>query len=102
MREDGFRFDKFVIAKSDNFTPTGFGPASRFAAADNTGNSEQPENTNIHSVSRDTNWTEVNSNNGSTPVERHEAGMVAIDNKLYLMGGRGTRPVSVYDAGNNT
>ena len=101
MREDGFQIDKFIIAKSNTFTPTGVGPASSFTVPDNTDNSGQSEGTNNSSVSDTTNWIEVNSSDGTTPVERHEAGMLAIENKLYLMGGRGNKPVSVYDAVNN-
>ena len=101
MREDGFQIDKFIIAKSNTFTPTGVGPASSFAVPDNTDNSGQSEGTKNSSVSDTTNWIEVNSSDGTTPVERHEAGMLAIENKLYLMGGRGNKPVSVYDAENN-
>ena len=32
-----------------------------------------------------------------TPTARHENGMAAVDGRLYLVGGRGERPVDVYD-----
>ncbi|MEL6535190.1 MAG: DUF5060 domain-containing protein [Bacteroidota bacterium] len=36
------------------------------------------------------------------PVARHEAGLVALDSKLYLLGGRRVNPTSVYDTESNT
>lgn len=36
------------------------------------------------------------------PVARHEAGLVAFDSKLYLLGGRRINPVSVFDPKSNT
>ena len=47
-------------------------------------------------------WSELTSANGSTPVARHEAAFIGVGNKFYLLGGRGVRPVSIYDATNNT
>ena len=40
-------------------------------------------------------WSTVEVNEAPTP--RHEAAMVAIDGKGYLMGGRGVKPVEVFD-----
>ena len=54
------------------------------------------------SVSGTTPWVLQQSGNGSKPVARHEAGMVSMNGKLYLMGGRGSRAISVYDPTNKT
>ncbi|WP_289037635.1 kelch repeat-containing protein [uncultured Zobellia sp.] len=42
-------------------------------------------------------WELVASADGSKPVARHEAAFVRVDDKFYLLGGRGIRPVSIYD-----
>jgi len=42
-------------------------------------------------------WVLETSSDGSEPTARHEAGGVAYDGQLYLMGGRGPRPVERYD-----
>ncbi len=47
-------------------------------------------------------WTQVTTQDGSKPVARHEAAFVLIKNKSYLLGGRGIRPVSIYDHKKNT
>lgn len=47
-------------------------------------------------------WSELKSSDGSLPVERHEAAFVGVKDKMYLLGGRGMKPVSIYDAKNNT
>jgi len=47
-------------------------------------------------------WTEVISSDGSTPIARHEAAFVGIGDKMYLLGGRGMRNVSIYDVKSNT
>jgi N-acetylneuraminic acid mutarotase len=46
-------------------------------------------------------WSEVQSSDGSLPVERHEAAFVGVKDKMYLLGGRGMRPVSIYDVAKN-
>jgi len=46
-------------------------------------------------------WQVVSTSNGSNPQARHEAGAVALQNKLYLMGGRGQRQVNRYNPANN-
>ena len=33
----------------------------------------------------------------TTPVARHENAFVALDGKLYLLGGRGERPLEIFD-----
>ncbi|NNE75647.1 MAG: galactose oxidase [Pricia sp.] len=47
-------------------------------------------------------WQSVASTDGSKPVARHEAAFVRIGEKFYLLGGRGIRPVSIYDTANGT
>ncbi len=47
-------------------------------------------------------WQLLPSADGTKPVERHEGDYLAISNKLYLLGGRGTKPVQTYDASTNT
>ncbi len=42
-------------------------------------------------------WREVP--DGGGPQDRHEAGFVAVGNRLYLIGGRGTRPIQYFDLG---
>ena len=48
-------------------------------------------------IARPTAWEFLASSDGTTPTCRHEAAMVELDGKLYLMGGRGSRPVEEYD-----
>lgn len=47
-------------------------------------------------------WQLLASSDGSTPVARHEAAFVRVGKLFYLLGGRGIRPVSIYDPKNNT
>lgn len=47
-------------------------------------------------------WESVVSEDGSKPVQRHEAAFVRVENKFYLFGGRGIRPVSIYDTQTKT
>lgn len=42
-------------------------------------------------------WTFTTTTDGSTPTARHEAGGVLFDGELYLLGGRGPRPVDRFD-----
>jgi len=42
-------------------------------------------------------WLTVISNDESKPVRRHEAAFIRVDEKFYLLGGRGIRPISIYD-----
>lgn len=42
-------------------------------------------------------WTQVESADGSKPIKRHEAAFVNVGGKFYLLGGRGIKPVSIYD-----
>ena len=47
-----------------------------------------------------TNWEEVTTQNLPTP--RHEAAFVAVGSKAYLLGGRGIKPVDIYDPATQT
>lgn len=45
----------------------------------------------------DSKWQSVLSTDESKPVQRHEAAFVRVGERFYLLGGRGIRPVSIYD-----
>ena len=47
------------------------------------------------------NWEYVTASDSSKPEKRHEAGFVGIGDQFYLLGGRGMRPVSIYDTKTN-
>ncbi len=47
-------------------------------------------------------WQSVGSTDGSAATARHEASGIGIDGKFYLLGGRGTRPVEIYDSASGT
>ena len=42
-------------------------------------------------------WKMLISEDHSKPIERHEAAFVKVQNQLLLLGGRGIKPVSIYD-----
>lgn len=42
-------------------------------------------------------WGQVSSTDGSEPAPRHEAGFVEAAGQFILLGGRGIRPVSIFD-----
>lgn len=44
-------------------------------------------------------WQKVSTEN--EPVARHENAFIEVDGKFYLLGGRGDRPVNVYDPATN-
>ncbi len=44
-------------------------------------------------------WEIISSS--TQPIERHECSFVAVDNKFYLLGGRGIKSVSIYNAKTN-
>jgi len=58
----------------------------------------EPSGNNINAANS---WQVVNTSNGSKPQGRHEAGAVAFQNQIYLMGGRGQRQVNRYNPSNN-
>ncbi len=47
-------------------------------------------------------WQIQKSADQSEPIARHEAAFVRVGSKCYLMGGRGIRPVSIYDIESRT
>lgn len=50
---------------------------------------------------QDGKWTELKSVDQSLPVARHEAAFVGIKDQFFLLGGRGDRPVSIYNTKTN-
>ena len=42
-------------------------------------------------------WTSVTSDNGTSAKGRSEAAFIGVGDKMYLLGGRGIQPVSIYD-----
>lgn len=48
------------------------------------------------------NWRTVTSSSGNNPAERHEAAGASVNGKLYVLGGRGSRPVDVFDVGDDS
>ena len=47
-------------------------------------------------------WEILETSDSSTPTGRHEAAAVVWNNRILLMGGRGTRPVDSFDPQNKT
>ena len=58
--------------------------------------------TALAQVGANTPWQSVTTSNGSVATARHEAHAVTANGKIYLMGGRGQRPVEVYDPAANS
>ena len=48
----------------------------------------------------DCEWQTIDDSTG-TPTARHEAAYVAMNGEFYLIGGRGTRPLDIYDPATN-
>jgi len=46
------------------------------------------------------NWQRLDSKDNSKPIERHEAALIKIDSLIVLLGGRGIKPVSIYNIAN--
>jgi len=46
------------------------------------------------------NWQRLSSKDNSHPIERHEAALVKVDSLIILLGGRGMKPVSIYNIAN--
>lgn len=46
-------------------------------------------------------WVDHKTSDNTTVVKRHETGSVVSGNKLYVLGGRGNRPVQVFDSAQN-
>lgn len=53
-------------------------------------------------VKPDKGWETVVTSDGSEPRQRHEAAFVDIEDKFYLLGGRGILPTSIYDTKTNS
>lgn len=47
-------------------------------------------------------WKEIITKDGSKPIARHEAAFVGVGDNFYLLGGRGIKPVSIYDVKKDT
>lgn len=60
------------------------------------------EVTNTETETDDVKWQAVESEDDSKPVQRHEAAFVRLGEKFYLLGGRGIRPVSIFDTRTNS
>ncbi len=113
MREDGFAIDKFVLTKDFSYQPEGVGVASATIIT-NSGNQTNQQQTTSHTPTTQSSqnaasfvapalraWELVQTANGSAVAARHEAGAVAVNDVLYVMGGRGNRPVQSYDLNQN-
>lgn len=48
------------------------------------------------------NWNNLSTSDASSPTHRHENAYVQAGEKFYLIGGRGTKPVQIYDPQNKT
>ncbi len=48
-------------------------------------------------VNTQTPWQSLTSSDGSEATARHEASAVAVGDRIFLMGGRGNRPVELFD-----
>lgn len=53
-------------------------------------------------IAKDKSWTTIVSPDNSLPVARHEAAFVGVNSKMYLLGGRGIRAVSIFDLNTQT
>lgn len=47
-------------------------------------------------------WHEVTATDSTKPHARHEAAFVGVDDKYYLLGGRGIKPVDIFDSKTQT
>lgn len=98
MREDGLSLDKLVLSLDPDYTPAGQGPAQTEVIENDTGNSAGNSAGNATgTIAGTTQWKSVSTANGSVVQKRHESGGVEYNGKLYVLGGRGNRAVSVYD-----
>ncbi len=109
MREDGFAIDKFILTKNASFTPVGSGATTTAGNIIDPVSNPSPTDSNIvidaptgstTALSLDASraWRMVQTSNGSSVMARHEAGAVATtNNTLYVMGGRGNRPVQSFN-----
>ncbi|MFK7890917.1 MAG: hypothetical protein AB8B63_08895 [Granulosicoccus sp.] len=56
----------------------------------------------LAAVDADAPWMLVTSSDGSEATARHEAAAVAVGNRFYLLGGRGNRPLEIFDTATRT
>ncbi|TXF91841.1 galactose oxidase [Neolewinella aurantiaca] len=61
------------------------------------GSSEPPAITPPEGPTPQTGWHEIIATDSSAPTARHEAAFIGIDDKYYLLGGRGIKPVDIFD-----
>jgi Kelch motif len=72
-------------------------------AQENTSTNTQntsPATTSVSAIPTPVSWTAVSTTGNPNP--RHEAGFITVDNKCYLLGGRGVKPVDIYDPATQT
>jgi len=50
----------------------------------------------------DSSWTTVKPSDHKAPSARHEAGLIAVGGRIFLIGGRGRKPVDIWDAKTKT
>jgi len=105
--------DKFVLTKNPAYQPSGVGAVNTLVTTTNGGQANQQQtasNVTASQTNPSTNtfvapssraWELVQTVNGSAVAARHEAGAVVVNNKLYVMGGRGNRPVQSYNKAQN-
>jgi len=119
-REDGFELDQILFLKEThdgrlNCFPT-FGDEIRCnnavtgarvsetdipVSSTVSNNDTSPTTDSASNNSFGSQWLNRYTTDGSVVQKRHEAGGVALNGKLYLLGGRGNRNVSVYDPNTN-
>ncbi len=98
MREDGFAFDQVVLIGPDADINEPGGETS--TGNDGTTSNDNTSSTDV-SVLPSATWRIENSANGSAVQARHEGSAVEFEGQLYVMGGRGSRAVSIFDPDTN-
>ena len=103
MREDGFAFDELLligpgapVEGPDDVSDGGSG-----GDGDGGGDGRGEAGAGTPVVSGTANWVPRSSADGSRVVARHEGSGVEHEGRLYVLGGRGSRAVSVYDPKTN-
>ncbi len=97
MREDGLILDKMLFTKDPTFTPVGTGIEEQ-----DDSDSRETDDNSEQTLSATTPWNTITTSDGSNVEARHETGGVVLNGKLYILGGRGTRSVSIYDPKTNS
>jgi len=80
------------VSETDIPLSSTIGSPSTIGSTDTSSNTDSASNINFGSQ-----WLNRKTTDGSVVQKRHEAGGVALNGKLYVLGGRGNRKVSVYD-----